>query len=293
MPQLPSGRLIALSPKPLDDLLRQSHRPDNVHKILGILDAPDLYRYVEVQNVVVVSGKGNSGISLDPSSSPLPKGMTFSPAGYCVSDWEVKTSGWSEVDREAFRNWLSGQAAPAVDKWIEAVRREQDRLRGSGDFLTRVLVGWWDAGCHPAQEEGWDASDVGSPEWDDYDMLAAIGQLHALFPSEEQEVEQAEAIARLDSFWGICKRMMPEVGWMVLDVRPVRDCAAEIRSAGLLARLGVEECGWLHDQAVVECLQAWMSFGEKLRTIAPQPYGIFELVVASGEAESQFETRKA
>lgn len=282
-----------MSPKPLDDLLRESQRPENVHKLLGILDVPDLYHYIDVQNIAPVSGDGDDGAKLHPSSNPLPRGMTFAPAGYRLSEWEAKSSGWSEEDREAFHNWLSGQAVPVVDEWIEAVRREQDRLRASGDFLTRALVGWWDAGCHPAQEEGWDESDVGSPEWDDYDMLAALGQLRARLPTDGPAAERTEALTRLDAFWDICTREMPEIGRMVRDVRPVRDCALEMRNSGLLARLGDEERGWLHEQAVTECVQAWMSFGEGLRGTAPQPYGIFELVVASGEAERHFATGKA
>lgn len=288
MPQLPSGRQIALSPKPLDELFRESRRPDNVHKLLGIRTERDLWRFVDILRLVPDSGGVPMEITLRGDSNPIPQGRELEPAGYRLSEWEAEASGWTEEDRGAFREWLAGQAAPAFAEWLEAVRDEQTRLRGTGDFLTRVLAGWWDAGCHPAQEEGWDESDVGSPDWDDYDLLAAIGQLRSDLVAGGSDGEFADALARLDAFWGICVREMPDIRGIDLNPRPVRDCAGEMRDAGLLEAVAADSRKWLHDQAVTECVLAWSSLGEGLRARAPQAYGILELVVVSGEAERHF-----
>ncbi len=41
MPQLPSGRQVALLPVPLNDLLREGRKPGNIHKVLAIRTEAD------------------------------------------------------------------------------------------------------------------------------------------------------------------------------------------------------------------------------------------------------------
>jgi hypothetical protein len=290
MPQLPSGRQVALIPTPLDNLLKEGRHFGNIHKVLAIQAEADLYRYVEIF-YLVPEGEASSResvLGLHADSLPVPPGMAFMPAGFKLSEWEAG-SGWSEADRAAFRDFLASRCAPVLREWLDTVKAGQANLHEAEDPLTRLLVAWWDAGCHPAQEEGWDASDVGTPDWDDYDLLAALGQACVQLAQRPEPAGQREALARLQAFWNICRRELPQVGRMAEAARPVRDCAAEMRSTCLLEALEGSKRRWLHDQAVAECVQLWHALGEGLRAAVPQPCGIIELVVVSPEANRYFE----
>lgn len=290
MPQLPSGRHVALMPKPLDDLLKEGRQPGNIHKVMAIQTEADLHRYIDVHYVVPESEAGSQkgALTLHTASLPMPPGMACVPAGYRLSEWEQCAADWSEEDREAFRAFLSGRAEPVLREYLDTVKIGQARLHCAEDTLTRILVGWWDAGCHPTQEEGWDASDVGTPDWDDCDMLAALGQARALLPVRKEFSAQWQARARLEAFWNICRCELPQIGgWPAAD-RPVRECAAEARAAGWLEGLDSGKRKWLHDQAVAECVELWNALGDGFRAALPQPYGIVELVVVSPEANRYF-----
>jgi len=291
MPQLPSGRQVALMPTPLDHLLKEGRHFGNIHKVLAIKTEDDLARYVDVHYLVPESQVGSQeGVrGLHAASLPVPPGMACVPAGYSLSDWEEHAVGWSKEDRAAFRDFLTGRCAPVLREWLGTVRAGQAKLREADDRLTRVLVAWWDAGCHPAQEEGWDASDVGSPEWDDHDMLAALGKARMHLPQLPEFSGQWQAVARLQAFWNICCKELPQIGQMLETTVPVLACASEMRRAGLLDALANDKRQWLHDQAVVECVELWNALGEELRAGSPQAYRIIELVVVSPEASLYFE----
>jgi hypothetical protein len=290
MPQLPSGRHVALMPKPLDDLLKEGRLPGNIHKVLAIQTEADVFRYVDVLYLVPESEAGSQEgvLGLHAGSLPVPPGMAFIPAGFRLAEWEKHAAGWNAEDRAAFREFLAGRCAPVLREYLDTVRTGQARLREADDPLTRILVGWWDAGCHPAQEEGWNASDVGSPDWDDCDLLAALGQARALLPAHKEFASHWQAQARLDAFWNICRRELPLAdGWPAAD-RSVRECAAEARGAGWLEGIDAGKRNWLHDQAVAECVALWSALGDGFRAALPQPYGIVELVVVSPEANRCF-----
>jgi hypothetical protein len=285
MPQLPSGRQVALMPTPLNELLREGRQPGNIHKVLAIRTEADLWPYIDVLNLVPESEAVSRADETSLHAFSLPK-----PAGYRLSDWERQAADWSGEDRTAFREFLAGRAAPVLREYLETVQTGQAKLREAEDFLTRLLVGWWDAGCHPAQEEGWDASDVGPPDWDDYDLLAALGQACAQLAKQPELAGQWQAAARLQAFWNICRSELPQIDRMPDTARPVRDCALAMRNAGLLVPLDEGKRKWLHDQAVVECVELWKALGEGLRAAMPQPCGIIELVVVSAEANRYFES---
>ena len=295
MPQLPSGRQVALMPKPLDDLLKEGRQPGNIHKVMAIRTEADVHRYIDVHYLVPESeANGQEGaLPLHTASLQKPPGMAFVSAGYRLAEWEQRAADWSEEDRAAFRDFLAGRAAPVLREYLDIVKSGQARLRCTEDTLTRILVGWWDAGCHPAQEEGWAESDVGTPDWDDCDMLAALGQARALLPARKEFSAQWQAQARLDAFWNICRSELPlRAGWPSPD-EPVRECAAEARAAGWLEGLDAGKRKWLHDQAVAECVALWSALGDGFRAALPQPYGIVELVVVSPEANRYFSPTSA
>ncbi|MBV6475202.1 MAG: hypothetical protein MOGDAGHF_00719 [Rhodocyclaceae bacterium] len=286
MPELPSGRHVALMPTPLDNLLKEGRHFGNIHKVLAIKSEADLARYVDVLYLVPASEAGSQEgvLGLNAHSLPLPPGMGFVPAGFKLSEWE-ENSGWSEADRAAFSDFLAGRCAPVLREWLDTVKTGQAKLHEADDPLTRLLVAWWDAGCHPAQEEGWDASDVGSPDWDDYDLLAALGQACKLLPGRAEIAGNEKPLWMLQSYWNIVRfDLQPRLdAWPDASVG-VREAAVQAREHGWLEDMNPSKRDWLHDNGVSVCIQIWTAYGDRLRAVIPQPYGIIELVVLSPEA---------
>jgi len=288
MPQLPSGRLVAIMPTPLDNLLKEGCHFGNVHKVL------DVYRYFDVLYLVPEGEAGSQeGIpGLHADSMPVPPGMAFVPAGFKLSEWEER-SGWSEADRAAFREFLAGRGAPVLREWLDAWKTKQAKLREAEAPLTRLLVAWWDAGCHPAQEEGWEASDVGTPDWDDYDLLAALGQACKLLPGRAEIAGNEKPLWMLQSYWNIVRfDLRPRLdAWLDATVG-VREAAAQARENGWLEDMNPSKRDWLHVNGISVCIQLWNAYGDRLRAAIPQPYGIIELVVLSPEANRFFEAQR-
>lgn len=286
MPQLPSGRLVAIMPTPLDKLLKEGRHFGNVHKVLAIQAEPDLYRFVDVLYLVPESEAGSQEgvLGLNAHSLPVPPGMAFVPAGFTLSEWEERSS-WSEADRAAFRDFLAGRGALALREWLDTVQEGQANLHKAEDPLTRLLVAWWDAGCHPAQEEGWDASDVGTPDWDDYDLLAALGQACKLLPARAEIAGNEKPLWMLQSYWNIVRfDLQPRLdAWPDASVG-VRAAAAQAREHGWIEDMNPSKRDWLHDNGITVCIQLWNAYGDRLRAAIPQPCGIIELVVLSPEA---------
>jgi len=49
---------------------------------------------------------------------------------------------------------------------------------------------------------------------------------------------------------------------------------------------------WLHVNGISVCIQLWNTYGDRLRSAIPQPYGIIELVVVSPGANRYFEAQR-
>ena len=105
--------------------------------------------------------------------------------------------GFVEVQQDIIRSRYPDLPASVV--------KTQAELHEPSSFLTKALVGTWDAGVHPAQEEGWAESNLGGTQWDDYDVLAALGLLHWGLPSDPTFSSNWEVMARLKTFLGLCE----------------------------------------------------------------------------------------
>lgn len=292
MPQLPSGRQVAINPIDLDDLVKNAENPANVHHLMAIKSEADLFPYIAVLYLLPEAEAHGRALDLEFRSDALPRppGLVIVPSGFHLSDWDALTAEWTDEDIVAFRQFLETRAQPTITGWLECIRNAQRALSQSASPTIRILVAWWQAGIHPAQEEGWAASDVGSPDWDDCDLLAAIGQLVQAIENDSSAHDWRIG-ARLNAFWHIVRQQIPEVAGWSLAGRSVRTCAEEARSGGWLVHASERDRGWVHEQGIIECVCAWNSLGEHLREIAPQANGIIELVALSPEASRQADSR--
>lgn len=289
MPQLPSGLLVGIDPTPLADLLKEAALPWNIHKAMAINNTRDLYPYIDVTLFIPEANANANAATLEFRSDSLsrPPGLIPALSGYRLSQWSTLATRWSEADKAAFEDFLATRAMSLFDEGLDTAHKIQELLRNTDDFNTRLLVGWWDAGCHPAQEEGWAESDVGTPAWDDYDLLAALGQVYAAMRGQPDFTE-SQPIMRLGGFWGLCCSLIPELHKWPGPAASVRSAAESARQGEWLDCLSETDRSWLHRQAVEECICLWSTLGDDFRRMFPQPYGIVELVIVSGEAREHF-----
>ncbi len=289
MPQLPSGLHVGIDPTPLSKLLEDGPVPWNIHKVMAIRNTLDLYPYIDII-LLVPDAQANAGaqkLEFLANSLPRPAGLVPVRSGFRLSQYGDLAAQWTDGDKTSFEDFLATRAQSLFDNGLNLARKIQGLLRNTDDTQTRLLVGWWDAGCHPAQEEGWAESDVGGPDWDDYDVLAALGQVRA-GAKHHQDFSESQAMLRLRGVWAHFCSFIPQLhDWPDPDL-PVRSVADAARAGEWLQHLPDTELAWLHRQAIVECIGLWSALGDDFRRMFPQPYGIIELIIVSAEANEFF-----
>lgn len=294
MPQLPSGRQVAISPAPLVALLDAANQPGNIHKILAIQSAQDLEQYIDVLFFIAEDETCEPvmQVAYRDEALPRPPGMVPVSSGHTLAAWGALTANWSDEDKVAMHDFLDTRAAPALNEYLEAVTKVQTHLRGADDFLTKTLTLWWDAGIHPAQEEGWDESDVGGPQWDTYDLIAALGQVAVQFHCQPELIEQfGSANDLLFSYWNLVQQILTLPPHWPNSSQPIRECANQARECGFLDAVTDTDRQWLRDQGISIAISVWNILGDAFQARFPQPYVIIELVVVSPDANKYFSAR--
>lgn len=292
MPQLPSGRHIAIQLNPLDDLLRNAGSPDSVHRIMAIKDVESLADYVQIIFLVpdTSDSKGSLALKFDQKSLPCPADLVVKDSGYTLAQFSELSVGWPDEDKMAFRGFLDDRCQDLFAAGLREVERAKQWLLDESGMPARWLAQCYLAGCHPCQEDGWDESRVGSPEWDTYDMLAALGQLSALLPQHPDIVSRLGfALDRLQGVWRSLQMNFPiPPDWPSLE-SDVSECANSARRLGWLSAISEDRQHWLRQQCVIESVNLWNAYGDGFQMDFPKQYRIIELVVVSREADACFE----
>ena len=154
MPMLPSGRHVAILLQPLNALLHDAHNVVNVHKVLAIQHKKDVYPFTEVLWLVPQAEATKEQVDdafLD-GSLPRPPGLVPVRSGYRLSQFEQFAAEWSVEDRKAFWDFILVRADFVFDEAMAKSVLGQNFLRTQAGDLTMLMVAWWDAGIHPAQD---------------------------------------------------------------------------------------------------------------------------------------------
>ena len=293
MPQLPSGRHIAIHLAPLDDLLKSADEPRNVHRVMELTTIEHLAPYTSVC-YLEPKDKGlisSSEQEFQKDALPRPPEMVVVESGFSLAQFDELSTGWSKEDVAAFHDFLETRCQSLFEQGLKEVERVRQWLLKESGGLTRMLALWHKAGIHPCQEEGWaNKYDGASKDWDTYDMLAALGQLVVILPRyPEKAAHLGKAYARLQGIWQTFSANYPlPYGWPESDA-DVRVCSEKARGAGWLNNLSAKDLHWLHNQCVIECVNMWEAYGEPFRKDFPRQYGIIELVTLSPAANACFE----
>lgn len=289
MPMLPSGRHVAVIRDALNELLNNAVEVTHVHRVLAIQDEADTHLYTDL--VWLLPEGQASQEQIDAAflngSMPRPPGLVPVKSGYRLSQFAEFAATWSDEDKAAFWEFINVRAAHLFAQSLELTVKVQNILRTQSVGTTKLLVAWWDAGVHPAQDKG-HAQHGELPVWDDYDMLAAIGQMRSHMKTMQLTGSLLDDQMRQTAIWSLYSQMVPQLRhWPDLTV-PTRVAAQEGRAGCWLDSITATDRATMHRQCVSECAALWDHFGPSLETDFPEPFEIFNLVVISPEGGEYF-----
>jgi hypothetical protein len=208
--------------------------------------------------------------------------------GTPLSDWESLASEWSEEDKQSMYEFLFEPHTLAyLEERLAYVRQlHQDFLR-SDNLLIKMNAAWWLAGVHPAQEQGYAEiwGDEDSPEWDTYDMLAALHNVvdYVVTHPETYELHR-NTFDRAASIWDVLTSHYPFLRQHFSSDATVREIARAWREERDIDPLPVSKQKWIYDQIVVECVNLFNHAGDTMAKCCPKAYAILTLVYLSGDA---------
>jgi hypothetical protein len=288
LPQLPSGRHVALDPKRFADLMSNANHFGNVHKVMAIDSIATLMPWLDVM-YLVEPGTGIQNLEkyeLADSSFTPPMGFLAFKTNCKLSRWETLAKDWSLDDRVAMRVFLSSErCSDYLHHFLSVAKSQQELFHESDDFLTKLLAGWHSLGIHPAQEEDWNESD--SPIWDSYDMLAALGDV-VQYVEEKKELYERhlQIFDRATGVWNMFLTRYPFLRTPIAIHSDVRAVAKLWRDAEYLESLPDETQVWIRQQMMIECINLWNHAEDVLMDHCKNAFDIICLVTLSPEANT-------
>ncbi|TCV81272.1 hypothetical protein [Sulfurirhabdus autotrophica] len=287
MPQLPSGRHVAIDPYPLLELLDDSDNAANIHKILPIDSISKMMDWLLVAYFITPEDAHGKGIDpkMGEGSLTPPPGLVYMRTGFTLSRWDELAVDWSKEDRTAMMAFLSEpRYLDYMEHRLMNVKQRQQRILSSDSVTTKLLAGMWMAGIHPAQDENhqtiWGEETL--LEWDTYDMLAALKRIVAYMVTHpEIYQEHGNVFDRASGMWQMFSGHHPFLRQLFTPDISVRDVAKEWREVGHLGLLSAEKQAWFHNQMVIECTNLCNLAGETLEKNCPHAFAILTLVSLS------------
>lgn len=289
MPMLPSGRHVAILRDSLSELLDNAEQATNVHKVLTIQDKADTYLYTDVLWLLPEGQASQEQVDsafLD-GSLPRPPGLVSVRSGYRLSQFAEFAADWSDEDKADFWEFINVRADHLFDESLRLTVKVQDYLRTQSLGTTKLLVAWWDAGVHPVQD-GTPAQEGELPVWDDYDMLAAIGQMRSHMKTMQLTGRLLDDQMRETAIWSLYSQDVQQLrDWPDVTL-PTRTAAKLARHGRWLDTVTATARATMHRQCVYECAALWDHFGPQLEIEFPGPFEILNLVVISPEGVEYF-----
>lgn len=152
MPQLPSGRHIALGRDPLERLVEGIKDNVFITKILVIEQRQDLYPYIDL--LFLQEERCSATPEYAKGSLPVSADLKAFPSGYTLATMAPEVESWSVADQRALADFLAAERTCCfLDTTLRWVRDQKRRLADDPRFLVRYQAGMWLAGIHYIQTE--------------------------------------------------------------------------------------------------------------------------------------------
>ena len=280
MPQLPSGQHIAFDVMPLHDMLESWHLDASRETLAGLSVKEDLLPFTRILELVPAN-QDDAPMTLLRGSGTPPAQMVTRDTGKRLSDCPDGLDGWSESDKDAFREFVAQRIPPMLEMQFATVKEHDAKLHKA--FLKHVEEAWMKAGVHPSQEPGWDDWPE-NPNIDVFDQLVALLQCRdAIAATEPGVVPVCNAVDRLDGFLAMAAgnlRWLPKAG---LPAKPTAQLADALRTAVEPGAFEENRRDWWVAQVSIECNNLFNEPALELFLMAnaPKAYGVIRLSAIS------------
>lgn len=289
MPQLPSGRHVAVRAEPLETLLRRANELHNVPRVLAVRCAADLMPWIELNELVAPRLASPQAVRFElvgPSEHP--------PAGLLVQGTGVRLHEWSRLalaepaDEHALREWVASDRMQSyLGELLATVRRVQQALRGAVEPAIHLQCALFDQNRHPCQTEHWPPrydAEAPSMQWSPAVLVAALAlAAQAMAASQQALAEDASSAAARLAGW--CGFALPSLGFdMPAEAcpgMPPQALASSWRAEARLAALPAERRHWFERQATLEAALAWDALKPSLQRLCWPAASIIELAALS------------
>lgn len=156
MPQLPSGRHVAIQATPLFDLIDAACTPDAViTRLLQIEQRADLSPYIDVMFFREIADA--PVLAIAPGGESVPSGIVPFASGYTLATIHQAIRDWPPEDRRGFAEYLGSERMQThLSALLDRVAEVKHRLGREGGFVLQLQALMWETGCHPVQNDAYD-----------------------------------------------------------------------------------------------------------------------------------------
>ncbi len=272
MPQLPSGKHVGLTTRPLHQLLVNLDEGSNFALINKIGSLDDLFPYVEI--IYFINGNTDTPPkNLHEITGKLPAGLTEISSGYRLSQKAELFSDWPLADCQALNDFIAGDE---FQKHLGSLFNDIKHIR------VKCLIALI---RHYGKLEGFidDDDELDNPEIDTYDLLAALGCINATnYSNTSLTSKSPHAFERLSGMWSVFSAKLGLEDYEFNSERHPRTIAEQIRKNAPLDQLTPTDKSWFEQQTVVEAIELWEHADEDLfNEFYPTSYTILQLAVAA------------
>ena len=150
MPQLPSGRHIALDRQSLAQLIERMQDETFVNDLLVIERPNDLLPYIDL--IYLQPGTRAADIDYAEGSVPAPEDLEPVHSGFTLKNINQAVKDWPEEDTQALIEFLrSKRTREFVADTLKIVAEEKKKLLAHPSFAVRCQAAYWLGGVHPLQ----------------------------------------------------------------------------------------------------------------------------------------------
>ncbi len=137
MPQLPSGRHVAIVAIPLNELYLDVSNCSSVQKFIAVETVEDIKKFIEIIELIPVNaGDGEDNKPFD-GSLPLPENLTQFHTNIMLDNAQALIGSWSEEDQHAFWEYTkSPRAVNYLEFMLKNVKERQERVIALNRLLT-------------------------------------------------------------------------------------------------------------------------------------------------------------
>ena len=274
MPQLPSGRKVAMDATHLSEIAELNAQTVQRFPIHRVKTIADLYPFIDVIFFKATPEDTPSSVAYAPGARHLEEVAQLYPyrRGFTLATLNEEAHTWPPEDRQAWADFLQEPRTQAhLQGVLETVLDSQRRkppahlpqgLFGdlSGDELLDLF---WEMGQRPPGPETPLTPRPEGIKVDDYDLLAALCRMNGLQEFDEWQTRFPDILAGLEAF---LQRLRDDDRclsvWLQYWVVDVEELAGRMRGDRILHRLNPETPAWFATQAPQEALALQPLFAE-------------------------------